>query len=54
MLGGFSGIGNDFQVTPDEASQYQLQFDSLPGKNHKYIFNFQSKTILKIQWSVAN
>merc|ERR1712131_429264 len=30
MLGGFSGIGNDFQVTPDEASQYQLQFNSLP------------------------
>ena len=39
MLGGFSGIGNDFQVTPDEAAQYQLQFNSLPGKNHKYIFN---------------
>merc|ERR1711953_493158 len=30
MLGGFSGIGNDFQVTPDEAAQYQLQFNSLP------------------------
>ena len=39
MLGGFSGIGNDFQVTPDEAAQYQLQFNSLPGKSHKYIFN---------------
>merc|ERR1712131_190416 len=30
MLGGFSGIGNDFQATPDEAAQYQLQFNSLP------------------------
>ena len=40
MLGGFSGLGNEFLVTPDEAAQYQLQFNSLPGKNHKYFSNF--------------
>merc|ERR1711990_234822 len=30
MLGGFSGIGNDFQVTPEEVIKFQQQFNSLP------------------------
>merc|ERR1711953_702636 len=30
MLGGFTGIGNDFQVSSDEAAEFQQQFYSLP------------------------